>query len=28
VAAAIAPMAIYASDIPLARLEWVNAGEP
>ena len=28
VAAAIAPMAIFAGDVPLARLEWVNAGEP
>ncbi len=28
VAAAIAPMAIYSSDVPLMRLEWVSAGEP
>jgi len=28
VAAAIAPMAIFSGDVPLARLEWVNAGEP
>jgi protease IV len=28
VAVAIAPLAIFAGDIPLARLEWVSAGEP
>jgi protease-4 len=28
VALAIAPMAIYAADVPLARLEWVDASEP
>jgi protease-4 len=27
VAVAIAPMAIFADDVPLARLEWVNAGD-
>jgi protease-4 len=28
VAVALTPMAIFSGDIPLARLEWVNAGEP
>jgi protease-4 len=28
VGVAIAPMAIFSGDVPLARLEWVNAGEP
>jgi protease-4 len=28
VARALAPMAIFSGDIALARLEWVNAGEP
>jgi protease-4 len=28
IAAAIAPVAIYAGDVPLARLEWVNADAP
>jgi hypothetical protein len=27
-AVALAPMAIYAGDVPLARLEWVSAGDP
>ncbi len=27
IAVAIAPVAIYSGDVPLARLEWVNAGE-
>ena len=28
IAVAIAPVALFAGDVPLARLEWVNAGEP
>ena len=27
-AVAIAPVALFAGDVPLARLEWVNASEP
>jgi len=27
-AAAVAPVVLFAGDVPLARLEWVNAGEP
>lgn len=28
IAVAVAPVAIFSSDVPLARLEWVNAGDP
>jgi protease-4 len=28
IAVAVAPMAVFTGDVPLARLEWVNAGDP
>jgi hypothetical protein len=27
IARAIAPMAVYAKDVPLARMEWVNLSQ-